>query len=271
MTIERLLSEIHMSETYTPKILEAYSKWAENGSPSEERAKELLGIPQTYTDPEKAIALLLYIAVEERNHGAWSRFPEETFLKTMLVFTRSVAFAKEATGKEEYMKGPWPLIHVSAKWFRIGELEFELNEENDRKEVHIHIPAGAKLTADALYDTFESEKKFMAEYNPEWADLPHACESWMMSPRLKEILPKNSKILFFQSLFDIQNYTPTLRWVLEFVFKLEVIQHKDVKLEELREDTSLQRSMKKYILAGGDPGEGRAILNRSRVETLKAK
>ena len=269
MTIERLLSEINMSETYAPKVLEAYEKWIQTDTPSEERAKALLGEPRTFADAEKAMALLLYVAVEERNHGTWSRFPEETFIKTMLVFTRSVAFAKEATGVEKYMKGPWPLIHATARWFRIGELEFELNEDNGQHEVHIHIPAGAKLTAEALYETFVTEEKFMKEYLPEWANVTHACESWMMSPKLKEILPENSKILFFQSLFNIVGYTPTLRWVLEFVFKLEVIQHDSVKLEDLREDTSLQRDMKKYILAGGDPGEGRGVLDWGRVRALK--
>ena len=40
------------------------------------------------------------------------------------------------------------------------------------------------------------------------------------------------------------------------------------RLEELREETSLQRAMKKYILNGGDPGEAYAVLNQERVDAL---
>ena len=268
MTIEKLLTEIKMSQTYSPKILGAYDSWIKADTPSLERARELMKEPVTFADPEKTIMLLMYIAVEERNHGAWARFPEDIFIRSMLVFTRSVEFAKEALGYESYTKGPWPLIHAGGKWFRLGELEFELNEENNTKEVHIHIPAGAKLTPEALGDTFEKERIFMREYLPDWADLTHACGSWMMSPKLKEMLPPESRILYFQSLFDVKEYTPTLRWVMEFVFKLEVFQQKDFPLEELREETSLQRAMKKYILNGGDPGEAYAVLNQERVDAL---
>lgn len=259
MTIEKLLSGIGMSETYAPKILEAYSKWITEEECDEKSAKELLTKQETFQDPERTIMLLMYVAVEERNHGAWERYPEEIFLKSMLVFTRSVEFAKEALDRETYTKGPWPLIHATGKWFRLGELEFELNSDGDTPEVHIHIPAGAKLTPEALRDTFAVEQAFMKEYLPEWASLPHTCESWMMSPELKEILPETSRILWFQSLFEFEKYTPTLRWVLEFVFKLEVFQQETVDLNDLREDTSLQRAMKAYILAGGDPGEARAV------------
>lgn len=260
MTIERLLKKIEMSETYTPLIISEYKKWLAEGDASLENARRLMQNSATYSNPEKTIMLLLYIVVEERNHGAWTRYPEDVFINSMLVFKRSVDFAKEAVGKETYTKGPWPLIHASAKWFRLGELEFELNEDNEVPEVHIHIPAGARLTPDALSKTFEMEQKFMQEYLPEWAGLTHSCESWMMSPVLKELLPQNSNILYFQSLFELKKFTPTYRWVLEFVFKMEEFQMKEVDFHNLKEDTSLQRRMKQFILNGGNPGEALAVL-----------
>ena len=269
MTIELLLEKINMSKTYAPKIMDAYKKWrAENGAENctNENARLLLTKPQTFANPELTISLLLFIAVEERNSGLWQRFPEEIFVNSMLVFTRSVDWAKEAVGYETYTKGPWPLLHASAKWFRLGELEFELNQENEKKEVHIHIPAKSRLTPEILKQTFKTEKAFMKEYFPDWADLTHSCESWMMSPCLKELLPADSKILYFQSLFDIQKYTPTYRWCLEFVFNLEVFQQQNLDFHTLREDTSLQRAMKKYILEGGNPGEAYGVLKTEIYE-----
>lgn len=71
-----------------------------------------------------------------------------------------------------------------------------------------------------------------------------------MSPALKELLPEDSKILRFQEMFEIGHIDKEDNGFLEWVFK-----RSDVLTEELPEDTSLQRRMKKHLLAGGWIGE----------------
>lgn len=81
------------------------------------------------------------------------------------------------------------------------------------------------------------------------------CESWLLSPALKEILPHTSKIIQFQSLFDIQSWNQDAKDYLMWVYHCE-----DKNPMELSEDTSLQRSMKQYIIHGGTIGNAKGTL-----------
>ena len=69
MNIEKLLSEINMTKTYIPKIMDAYNEWINNVNASDDKARELLTDEDTFKEPEKTIMLLLYIALEKRDHG----------------------------------------------------------------------------------------------------------------------------------------------------------------------------------------------------------
>ena len=77
-----------------------------------------------------------------------------------------------------------------------------------------------------------------------------ACDSWLLSPALKELLPEESRILQFQNRFEVKSWNKEEDAYLEWVFK-----RKDLPLEKLPEETSLQRKMKAYVLQGGKIGE----------------
>lgn len=265
-TLENLLKEIKMSETYSEKILAAWDRWEKGVDLSEDidvsaYARAEIEKEDILNNNEMMIMLFLVMILEERAYGAWKRFPEEVYLDTISDFTSFVKFYKEATGEEGYGKSNWPIHYANARVFRLGELEYELEETEGKREVAMHIPEGAHLTPDAVADSLKKEKAFMREYFPEWADLPHTCESWMLSPVLKEMLPETSRILWFQSLFDIQKFDPEVRLYLQFLFRLEYFQWYDgIDLHTLKEDTSLQRNMKKYVLSGGKPGAAYGVL-----------
>ena len=95
-------------------------------------------------------------------------------------------------------------------------------------------------------------------YGP-WNPLPHdvfvdtmTCESWLLSPVLKDLLPPASRILRFQRAFDLTPGTEDEREaVLQWVFRLTAPQQKNVSLDALPENTSLQKSMKRFLLSGG--------------------
>ena len=66
----------------------------------------------------------------------------------------------------------------------------------------------------------------------------------------KELLPEESRILQFQNRFEVKSWNKEEDAYLEWVFK-----RKDLPLEKLPEETSLQRKMKAYVLQGGKIGE----------------
>lgn len=251
-----LLNRIHMSRTYSAIILNAYEQWKKDTETNSiELIRDALNQHEVLQNQEKTIMLLLILALKDREYGLWKKYPEAYFINTMSAFTRFVDFYKEATGKEGYGKALWPLLHVNAKIFRIGILEYEIFEEKEIREVHMHIPKGVVLNADNMIHSVREARNFLNTYYKDYASSAFTCESWMLSPVLKEMLPINSKILWFQSLFRIDKFLPEEMWYLEFVFHLEFFQWANgIDYHTLREDTSLQRAMKQYVLSGGKPG-----------------
>lgn len=262
--LAQLLSTIRCPTSFAGRVVDAYDRWAgDDDAITEERARELLAERIVFADQPKTMMLLLFIALESKDHGAWSRYPEHVFLDTMSAFTRFVEFYREATGVEGYGKASWPLIYVDAKLFRLGALEYELETREGKQEIGIHIPAGTELTEQNIMVSLAKERAFMQEYLPEWVDMPHSCESWMLSPVLETMLPPKSRLRWFRGLFDVVKFNPEVELYLEFVFNLEYFQYfQGIDPHTLREDTSLQRAMKQFVLDGGKPGVGLGYLKK---------
>ena len=89
------------------------------------------------------------------------------------------------------------------------------------------------------------------------------CESWLLSPKLKALLPPESRILRFQDAFDLTEEDPDDMAALEWVFYVPERLQASVRTESLSETTSLQRKMKALLLAGEKPGGARGILSRA--------
>ena len=86
------------------------------------------------------------------------------------------------------------------------------------------------------------------------------CESWLLSPALKQMLPPESRIRRFQDAFDLTGEDPEDSAALEWVFYVAGGQRDSVKTEDLPEKTSLQRKMKAMLLSGKKPGSARGTL-----------
>ena len=90
---------------------------------------------------------------------------------------------------------------------------------------------------------------------PEYADKPVYCHSWLLSPLLKDMLPPTSNILRFQEMFDIAPDEKPSNDVLLWVFK-----NPKLPKEDLPEDSSLQRKLKRFLLAGNQFLAGKGYL-----------
>lgn len=261
-----LLKEIKMSETYSEKILSAFDNWTK----TEEAPFDITHIKNAINDyPEQAaqIMLFLLLSLEERKNGAWSVYPSDIFIDTISDFSSFVSFYKKATGEEGYGKGAWPFHYAEARIFKLGAFEYEIIPEKDKKRIEIHIPEGTKLCPEELSRSLAIKNSFFAKYLPEWNDIPIECESWLLSPVLKDMLPQDSKILWFQSMFDIFDTDPENKFFMQFLFGLEYFQWcNGYDLTKLPENTSLQRKMKQFVLGGGKPGIGWGRLKKETWE-----
>ena len=174
---------------------------------------------------------------------------EEIFIATMKFFTRFLQDHKDRHGSYRYMLAWWAVRQISMVEYRIGELEYEMRIVNNRHLIDIHIPSDADMTMDKLHKSYIEALEFFKKYYPDFAGVDMVCSSWLLSPALKNILPKNSRILQFQKSFEIESVEED-----NFGFMDWVYGSRTIPLEELPEETSLQRNLKPYLRNNGKIG-----------------
>ena len=177
------------------------------------------------------------------------RFSEEIFIETMKCFTRFVREHLESFGRYGFDRGFWTVRQLSGMLFRIGELEYETRED----AIHLHIPSDAVLEPERLRRSWEAARALLGAGEM-------VCHSWLLSPDLQGLLEGTSRILAFQRNFHIFDPEPEDS-VRQWVFK-----NPNLSDEALPEDTSLQRRLKAFLLAGNT---FRAAHGRLREEPFR--
>ena len=211
----------------------------------------------------------LMIAADSRKYGAWKGIPEEIWMETMKCFPRFISEHRRSYGRDGFDRYGWTTRQIGAKLFRIGELEYELTEDKEgRKEIGLHIPSDTKLETERMNASLKAADAFIRERFPEWDGVPKTCESWLLSPALKDLLPEGSRILRFQEAFELEEIYPEDDAALEWVFYVAEGQRKELNISRLPEDTSLQRKMKAMIMKGRKPGAAKGVLLQKANNTF---
>ena len=249
--LEKLLFEIQMPRPFALQVMdEAFRALpAYCGRDSSDGA-----------DGAQVLAAQLLTAVQNRESGPWEKLPEGIWLDTMKCFTRFVLEHRRSCGYYGFDRGFWTTRQIGAKLFRIGQLEYELKEEMGKRVISLHIPSDARMDMGLLDQSVAQARQFLRDYFQDWADAPMECESWLLSPVLGALLPEGSHILEFQRAFTLDQVDPEPNDVLEWVFQLTEEQQKITSLEDLSENTSLQRAMKAFLRSGGKVGVARGWL-----------
>lgn len=111
----------------------------------------------------------------------------------------------------------------------------------------MHIPSKADVSTEATMGACKDAIKLVRQRFPEYEVAGAVfCATWLLNPRLKEIQGPQSKIVQFQDCFvKYPKKDVNATAVFSFVFS-----GKPENLEDLEEDTSLQRKLKKIYLDG---------------------
>ena len=180
------------------------------------------------------------------------------YADTMKCFTRFIGECGKKNGRMFFDRGWWTYRQVSMSLFRIGTLEFELEESGKEKVIAVHIPSDADLSEQAVDSSFEQAGAFFKAFYPDYRYEKYTCDSWLLSPRLEPLLSRSSNILSFQRRFQILGETPEDREYIQWLFQVP----EDTETGRLPENTSLQRRVKALLLEGGAVGCAFGILNR---------
>ncbi|MBO5525510.1 MAG: DUF5596 domain-containing protein [Clostridia bacterium] len=250
MNVKTLCEKISMPEEVTKVILSHESVMTQElelllSSPKtwEEGVKELRVALGEDEYGLKSLAECILLAAKRYDAYREKGISDEIYFATMAFCTRFTVEHRKIYGKYAFRWTWWFVRQLAMKEFRVGELEFEFTEG----KIYIHIPADADMRPASIDKTFASFRAFLETYDPKEKNTPWYCESWMLSPVLERLLPETSNVLAFQRRFEIEFVEESMA-VLDWVFPGEK------ELSSLSERTSLQRNMKRFLLAGGNVG-----------------
>lgn len=200
------------------------------------------------------LACHLCAAVQTRESYRTAGISDSIFLDTMGCFRRFLFEAERRTGKMWFDRSWWTWRQLSMRIFRIGELEYELYD--DPHAIAMHIPSDSDISAENVERSIGQAKVYVPHFFPDYADAPFGCESWLLSPSLRDYLEDGSRIRAFQDRFFLIHVDPQPKDEWEWLFASP----EDTPVEQLPERTSLQRKVKKHLLSGGSIGVARGIL-----------
>lgn len=169
---------------------------------------------------------------------------EQFRLDTMKCFVRFAEEYRAQYGRYGFDRAMWTWRQTSGMLVRIGSLEYEIKED----EVSIHIPSDADLEGKSVRASLKRARDLLPR-------LPFTCYSWLLSPKLKRLLPEDSNILRFRSMFRKFRYNSG-----DDSYRLWVFKDPRLSPRDYPEDTTLQRNMKKFVLHGGKVGAAFGVL-----------
>lgn len=140
----------------------------------------------------------------------------------------------------------WLPRYGQGKIFRIGAFQFELFTFNDEKTLSVHIPSGTKLDVKENLINFRYALDFFNKHYNDYDVKGFLCASWLMNPHIEEIMGRKTNITRFGDMFDRFEIDDAYEGVYVSVFNCS----KPDNLDDLCENTSLQKNIKKYLKDG---------------------
>ncbi|MBR7165449.1 MAG: hypothetical protein IKD18_04135 [Clostridia bacterium] len=147
--------------------------------------------------------------------------------------------------KTEYVGNPSRNILVEQKRERFSKEEWELVYQPGDHDLSVHIPRNTDFSPEAVSRSLTEALELTKRCYPEWEPKAFYCCSWLLSPILQDILGTESKISSFALRYTRYPRKSEGKSPMSYVYPLGVKSY-----EELPENTSLQRGLKKVYLNG---------------------
>lgn len=124
--------------------------------------------------------------------------------------------------------------------------EWELILQPGDQVIGIHIPKKTDLSPEAVTKSLAGAQEIAKKRFSDWQPKMFTCTSWMISPELHAVMKEGSRVLAFGDRYTRYPAKSNGKSVFTFVFP----QSFKGTYEELPEDTSLMRELKKLYIAG---------------------
>lgn len=268
MTLEEVCEGICLPDQMKRKVLEFAGEWDEktlkpfsaalyDPSTWEKGVKDIEGALGEDPDGGKMLTFMLMRAAEAHKEYEKRGISMTIFTDTMKFCTRFLEEHYEVYGTYAFRWGWWFPRQISLREFRIGALEYEMIEQEEKKVINIHIPADADMRRDSLRESYEEAREFFIKYFPEYGHSDMVCDSWLLSPVLAKLLPANSNIAGFQTGFELTHVDHTSDSAVRWVYG-----RTDIPIQELAAKTSLQKKIKALLMEGCSIGAAQGRLHK---------
>lgn len=198
------------------------------------------------SDGIKILSCMLKASVDAYSIYQEKGISDEVYFATMKCFPRFIDETYKMTGSWSFDRYWWTTRQAGCHLFRIGELEYEMKYIEAGAVIGIHIPSDANFSPSAVEKSLHDANKFFSMYYPCLCGAEYRCHSWLLDRQLRNMLEENSNIISFQKRFEIFDEGEASTEFIEWLFNT-----KSTDYTTLLENTSLQKKMKKHLLAGG--------------------
>jgi len=159
------------------------------------------------------------------------------------------AWFATVTETDEYWEG-YPYAgngYVKKELVRLYKSEWEKILAKGDPVIGLHIPEKGKLYPELVDETMVQIREFLALYYPDYPYKAFVCHSWLMDPALVSLVGRESNIAKFNQRFRKLTTKSFGVAVFTFIFKKDP---GTVILEELPENTTLEKALKKHYMSG---------------------
>ena len=225
----------------------------------------------------RIVHLLFIICLTPALHEKYRKaeLPEKQYQYIQWDLYRKMMECREVHGVWGTVSPTWCSRFFQLTRFQLGRLQFEpiyayasydadgfkVNEGDT--VINIHIPSGIPMTREACRDSIKQACEWFA---PLFGDGPVVlfCNSWLLSPEHREMLPPESNIIGFMDLFRPVPNEATMETNLWRIFG-----QKDCSdYASLPRKTSLQRIYADTLMSGKIPHTGRGFIFMKDGEIL---
>ena len=195
---------------------------------------------------------------------------DSVFIDTMHSFSIFMEERLRAYQDTNFDRGFWCWRFTCGLEYRIGTLWYEMcpfSWEPGCEEIpegtpilSVHIPSDSVLTRENILHSYRSAHAFFTAHFPDYRYAAACTFTWLLSPTLQTLLPEDSRILGFAADYRLLWMDPEKDDAVEWVFG-----RKDLPMEKLAENTSMQRKLKKLLAEGRQAGIAVGVLEKNGV------
>lgn len=206
-------------------------------------------------DAERDLLTVLYGCETLERAFAARGIPQEILMDTLSDIPLWSEVYRRLSGKLGIAEAAWfRHAHFSGRFFKLGRLQFLVNE----KETEVHIPACGPFPPSLCEDSFKKADAFRKKFYPDRASDPYTCHSWLLDDTLQQFLPPDANILRFAARFtpkEKQESDAALRYLFTWDTTRE-------NLADALPTSSLASRVKDYVLGGGKLYETLGVIER---------